>query len=526
MPLPLAAVGFWDYAVLACYFAAMVLVTLYAARKDRNSSDYFLAGRSIPAWVAAISITGAAFSGSTFVATPDESFLRNISPLVLFFSCVAGASIAAMFFVPRLYAAGTTTVYGFLNQRFGPGAQYASSAAFLAGRLLNSGGRLFVAALPLCIFFVSTTPTQGQLVMAICVIGLIGTAYTFVGGIRAVVWIDVIQLAVVAGSALVAIVVLLYKIPVPLSELWSAFAQPGTGVGGGSKLQLFDTRADLSISNTIWAVFTVAPLFWIASLTTDQDFAQRFLITKDRKRAAFAVIGSQFVGSAGVAIFLFIGLLLWVFYKRPDLMGAGAPVGDIPIASVFPTFLATQMPPVFGGLAIAGFFAIAQGSMDSAINAMASSFVTDLYQPYRARRGLPPPGIMADRIATLAMGVLMTAFAVLCVYLFDPRGGGSLFFFLFGLSTYSYSALLGVFLAAMFTRRGTVFSVIAALLTGFTVSILLEPAVAKVWSTPLMSSPLTLGVYWRMAIATAFSFAVCVIAAPLLRRPSQQQPTP
>ena len=519
MPPPLAAIGPWDYAVLSAYLLAMVAVTLYAARKDRTSSDYFLAGRSIPAWVAAISITGAAFSGSTFVATPDESFFRNISPLVLFFSCVAGACIAAVFFVPRLYAAGTTTVYGYLNQRYGPGAQYASSVAFLVGRLLNSGGRLFVAALPLCIFFVSTAPTPGQLVLAICVIGLIGTAYTFVGGICAVVWVDVIQLSVVAGSAFVAIAVLLHKIPVPLSELWSVFSQPGTGVGTGSKLQLLDFRLDPSVANTVWAVFTVAPLFWIASLTTDQDFAQRFLITKDRKRAAFAVIGSQFVGSAGVAIFLFIGLLLWVFYKRPDIMGAAAPIGDIPLASIFPTFLATQMPPIFGGLAIAGFFAIAQGSMDSAINAMASSFINDLYQPLRARRGLPPPGILADRIATLCMGVLMTAFAVACVFLFDPRGGGSLFFFLFGLSTYSYSALLGVFIAAMFTRRGTVITVVAALATGFAVSLLLEPAVAHSWCSALDLAPLKLGPYWRMAIATTLSFAVCILAATPGRTP-------
>lgn len=507
--LPVAALGGWDYGVLAVYFAMMVGVTLYAARRDRNTTDYFLAGRSIPAWVAAVSITGAAFSGSTFVATPDESFLRNISPLILFFSCVAGACIAAALLVPRLYAAGTTTVYGYLEGRYGPAARVAGSVVFLMGRLLNSGGRLFVAATPLCILFAAGEPTTQRLVVAICVIGLIGTAYTFIGGIRAVVWVDVIQLSVVAGSAMVAIGVLLYRIPVPVWELWSVFGEAGTGVGEGSKLQLVDTRWSLSVPNTIWAVVTVAPLFWIASLTTDQDFAQRFLITKDRKRAALAVIGSQFVGSAGVAIFLFVGLLLWVFYQRPDLMGSAGPEGPVPVSNVFPTFLSTQMPPVFAGLAVAGFFAIAQGSMDSAINAMASSAVTDLYGPWRARRGLPPPGIWADRIATLLMGVLMTGFAILCIFLFKP--GGSLFFFLFGLSTWSYSGLLGAFAAALLTRRGTAASAVAGMFLGFGVSALLEPRVAAAWCGWLGLSPLDLGPYWRMAVATGLSFAVAAL---------------
>lgn len=502
-PLLLATLGPWDYGVLGLYFAAMVAVTLYAARRDRDTEGYFLAGRSIPVWAAAVSITGAAFSGSTFVATPDEAFLRNISPLILFFSCVSGACLAAWLLVPRLYAAGTATVYGHLEGRFGPGARYAAAIAFLAGRLLNSGGRLFVAATPLCILFADAEPSRMQLVLAICAIGLIGTAYTFFGGIRAVVWVDVIQLSIVAGSALVAVGVLLYKIPIPLSEMWAAWSEPGTGVAGGTKLQLLDTRTDLSVSNSVWAVFTVAPLFWLASLTTDQDFAQRFLITRDKRKAALTVIASQFVGSAGVALFLFIGLLLWIFYQRPDLMGSAAIAGAPPTSNVFPHFLTEHMPPVFGGLAVAGFFAIAQGSMDSAINAMSSSATTDLYAPWRKSRGLPPPTLAHDRAMTALMGLLMTAFAVACLWLFKP--GTSLFFFLFGLATYSYSALLGVFLAAAFTRRGTVGTVVLALAVGFGASVAMEPAVAAVWGGPVLGS------FWRMAIATALSFAVAVL---------------
>src|SRR5438876_1051402 len=260
---------------------------------------------------------------------------------------------------------------------------------FLIGRLLASGARLFIAAIPVCLLlFGSFEPSKAQIITAIILIGALGTAYTVAGGIKAVIWTDTIQLCIVMGTTLLTIGLLLHKIPAPITEIWHALATPGAGPHG-SKLKLIDVSTDVTRPFTLWTALIGATFMGVAAAGVDHDLAQRMLTAKSALRGSLSLIASQFLSVTVVSLFLIIGLLLYIYYGRPDLMGAAAPTDPMRTTQqVYPQFLLYHLPAGLRGLAIAGMFAAAQGSLDSAINAMASSAVADLYWPLRRKLGL------------------------------------------------------------------------------------------------------------------------------------------
>lgn len=506
-----------DWVVVGGYFALMFLVgSLTGKRRRQSSEEYFLGNRSLPAVAVALSFVATSLSAATFYTVPDEVYRGDITYLGTYLGAFLAVFVVALLFVPRLYRAGTVTIYGYLGQRYGEPAVIAVSLTFLFGRMLASGSRLFVAALPLCLLMFGTDhPTHKQQVVAICLIGLVGTSYTMAGGVRAVVWTDAIQLLLVIGTAGLSIGILLHRIPLDVGGIMHALAQPGTAASGASKLRLIDTAAGPNNPFSIWAICFGMVFLHMAVYGVDQDFAQRFLITKSPVRGGVSMIASQFVGVAVVSMFMLIGLLLYIFYRRPDLMGAAAPryAPDGKPAMAYPIFLLQELPSLLSGLAIAGFFAIAQGSMDSAINAMASSAVADVYYPLRRRAGAAVDQTAishAPRIAVISMGVLMTAFAAGCVFLFNPRTT-TLLNFVLGIMTFAYAGMLAVFITALFTRRGSNWSVIAALATGVVTVALLHPDILP-WLTAGRISPLArLAWPWWMPIGTGVSLVVCLM---------------
>src|SRR5688572_5982030 len=475
-PLFLAAFGTIDWLILAAYMATMLLIGLAAAwREQRHKSDteeFFLGGRSMPTWALAISIVGSSLSAATFIGAPDFSYNGNLTYLILYVGGFMAVFTVGFFFVPRLYRAGTVTIYGFLAQRFGEPARIAVSVAFLFGRMLASGARLMLVAVPLCmlIFGIENTDqiTKAQMLTAIFVVGFVGTFYTVFGGIKTVVWVDVIQFVLVVGAVLLTIALLLNKIPLSIAQMIDVLQQPANTTDGTSKLKLLDLSTDMKKPFTLWAALTGAWLINTAAFGVDHDLAQRFLVAKSPSRGSISVIASQFVSLAVVSLFMIVGLLLFIFYKRPDLMGAAAPTYPAPASAAYQQFMLKELPPVISGLAIAGLFAVAQGSMDSAINALASSAVADIYIPLKRMRGHridENSPIDAPKIAVALMGVVMTVFAIVCAYVYDPKQKGFLDFAL-GVMTFAFSGMLAVFLTALLTTRGNNTSVILALLTG------------------------------------------------------------
>jgi solute:Na+ symporter, SSS family len=530
----LAVFGPLDWGVVALYFAAMIFMGVRGARREQGAREYFVGDRSLPTWALAISIVATTLSAATFVGAPELSYGGNLTYLSLNIGGFLAVLIVAMFFVPKLYRAGTVTIYGYLSERFGEPARIAVSAMFLVGRMLASGARLFIAAMPLCLLMFAhkgqtdLLPSKLQLMEAICLIGIVGTFYTTLGGIKTIVWVDVIQFFIVVGAAILSIGLMLHKIPLSLGQIAHLLASPSSGPHGHSKLQLFNWSADSGDPYTLWAAIFGSTFLSVAVFGVDQDFAQRFIASKSPLKGSLSLIYSQLISIVVVAFFLLIGLLLYVFYKRPDIMGAASPRNAPGNQYAYTAFLLNELPTVVSGIAMAGFFAIAQGSMDSAINALASSAVADLYFPIRRQLGYsvdPNQSTGAPKIAVAMMGLVMVLFAILCIQLYSAHGR-TLIDFALGIMAIPYAGMLGVFLTALLTRRGNTVSVLASLAAGVTTVILLGPGVLDRWSKLFFHHPWHLASTWWMPVGTIVSFLVCVAGSPKRRQAALSREIP
>lgn len=513
---PLATFAALDWGIIVLYLGAMVLIGHVVGRRKTDAKGYFLGERASPTWAVVLSIIATSLSAATFLGAPQEAFRGDLTYLILNIGNFIGVVIVAAIFIPRFYAAGTVTIYGYLHRRFGEPARIATSAMFLIGRLLASGARLFMAAGPVCLLLFhpnkpETPASHNEQILAILLIGAVGIAYTVSGGIRAVIWTDSAQIIIVAGAAVLSVFLLLKAIPLPVSRIVQELAHHNTGVDGHSKLHWFDRSFDLTKRYTIWVALFSTTFSGVAAYGVDHDMVQRMLTAKSAWRGSFSVIAAQLLGIVVASLFMAIGLLLYIYYSRPDLMGASAPKQVIVATKdIYPQFLLT-LPTGLAGLAMAGLFAAAQGSLDSAINAMASSAVADVYWPARRMRGLPVDnGTRAPRLGVAMMGALLIVFAIGCVYLYDEKTS-TLLSFALGIMAFAYTGMLGVFLTAILTKRGNNASVLAALVVGVIVTALMQDSIFAWWTARLVGRALHISNFWAMTIGTPISFLVCCV---------------
>ncbi len=490
-----------------------------------------------------------ALDAATFIGAPQQAFAGDLTYLILNLGGILAAIIVAVLFIPTFYKAGTLTIYGYLGQRFGPGAMIgAEHARFCSVACSPPALRLFMAGIAFSLLLFNDISLP-YLLGAIVVLGIIGTLYTCIGGIKAVIWTDVVQIFIVVGAALVTVLLLKHMIPLSFGEmvtLWQTAPK-------GDKLHVLDLSTSPDKAYTLWTALFAIVFFNVAAYGTDQDLAQRMLTCRSSWRGSLSLISAILAGIPVTLLFMFIGLLLFIFYKHPELMGAAAPTEVVQDSrSIYPQFLLHHLPTGLSGLAMAGLFAAAMSSFDSAINAMASTVMADLFRSKRQRfaetsrcihcrydlrdqlqRGVyscpecgwdfaeyatedePQHGMLAhSRLAVAVMGVLLTIFAILAAVM-QQAGGQKLIGFALGVMSFAYAGLLGVFLTALLTRRGNTASVWAALIVGALTVLAVQPYVLGSVTTAIWGEPFTLAWPWWMVLGTTASFVVCVMG----RRP-------
>lgn len=494
-----------DWTVVGVYFLGMLGVGWWFARRQRTTEEFFLAGRNIPVWAAAISIVGV--SAATFIGGPEQSYSGNLTYLSANIAQFIGVVIVALVFVPAFFAARVSTVYELLDRRFGPGARQAASAAFMAGRLLASGARLFVAAIPLSLIIFGDLES-GHLIVSIMIVAAIASAYTVLGGLDAVIWTDVAQTLLFIGAAVAAIFVLFHKIPTGTTEIITTLGQTALP-DSTSKLTILDTRFSFASDFNIWSAIFGLTLFNIAVHATDQDLAQRLLTFKSAKRSGLSVFLSSFVGLAIALVFLVIGLLLYVYYQRPDLMHGIPGIASDDTRRVFLGFIFEESPAGIRGLILAGLFAGAMGAAASSMSAMGSTIVNDFYRPIfpdRTERHY----VVISRWSVFGWGVLLAGVACLCVE-WQATSGKQIIPFVMGVMLYAYTGLVAVFFCAIATRRGNSLSVVTALLTGAIVVALMQFGPIHLGVPPDATAPVRFSLGWQMLIGTVASFIVCIL---------------
>ena len=304
-----------DWSVVIGYMAIVLVMGAVISRRQADSRYFFLAGRSMPAWAVSLSVLATALSAATFIGVPQMAFEGDLTYLITNVGSVIAAFIIAFLFVPPIYLAGTVTIYGYLGRRYGMGAKAAAGVMFLLGRLLSSGARLFMAGIAFALMLYGEA-TARELVFAVVLLGIIGTLYTVFGGIRAVIWTDALQLCVMTVAALFSVVLLWQLIPASGTDVLNALRN----AEGVNKLRLVDLRWDLGNPFTLWSGVFAMIVVGVSTHGVDQDMAQRVMTAKSPWHGGWALISSIVIGIPVIGLFMAIGLLLHVFYQRPDLM--------------------------------------------------------------------------------------------------------------------------------------------------------------------------------------------------------------
>jgi len=443
-----------DYTVVLLYLIAVAVFGIVSAGRQRSSKDYFLGGREMPWWAVLFSVVATETSTLTFISIPAVAYGGSMLFLQLTFGYIVGRVVVAIWFLPAYFKGELTTAYEYLSQRFGPGMRTAASGTFIVTRLLADGVRLFATAIPLAIILRLAGAFSGwddlQLYgLAIGVIAMITLVYTFFGGIKAVIWMDVVQMTVYLGGALFAVVLMLADLPISLSEGVALLQSEGKfqvinwGVEGGFRAALLDPYV-------FWVALFGGAVFAIASHGTDQLIVQRLLSTRSLRDSQKALIWSGVVVMIQFALFLGIGLLLYLFYQA----ATPAELGLQTLDEIFAKFIVEEIPSGVAGLIIAALIAAAMSSLSSSLNALASSTTYDILKPRFGQSWGEDRELFVSRMTTIFWGALLVMSALFFTWLQLSGGERPAVVELgLGIASYTYGGLLGVFLLGLLFKK-------------------------------------------------------------------------
>lgn len=435
--LPLAftarSLALTDYVVLAAYLALNLVIGWWCARKKAaGSAGYFLGGRQVSWWAAAISFFATATSSISFMALPAKTFTTDW----LAFGSAPAQAIAGLivgfFLVGLLRRLNLTTVYGYLEQRFDRRVRLLGAGL---GVLLKVGGRMSVVMLLPALAL--ATVTGMNVYVIILSMGIVTTIYAMEGGFEAVVWTDVMQTVVMLGGVTMAVYYIITGVPGGFSEVMSR----GDAAG---KFHMVSWERDVS-SPTVW-VFIGMFLAHIFAQVSDQPLMQRMLATSDVKQAQRTVVIGNMIGLASSVVFFFVGSALWVFYgAHPERLAAG-----VPNDAIFPYFIANELPVGVVGLIVAALFAAAMGALSSAINSTATIIVSD-FQGTIHPAATDVSKVRLAKLSTVICGILGTGMAMYLAY----RNVPSLWDEFLKLIALIGGGFPGVFALGLLTRRAT-----------------------------------------------------------------------
>jgi SSS family transporter len=423
-----------DWLVAAVYLAGVVAAGMWLGRRQTGAADYFLGRRRLPWWAILLSIVAAETSAITVISVPGIGYAGDLTFLQLAFGYLLGRIGIAWLLLPAYAKGELQTAYQVLGTRWGPGARRASSAVFMVTRAMADSVRIFATAIPLAVITGWSYPAS------IVVLGAATLLYTYTGGLRAVVWMDVVQLGVYLLAGAAALVAALHLAP----DAFRAAAAAG-------KLRVVDFGISLTAPYAFGTAVVGGALLSAASHGTDQLIVQRLLATRSLGDARRALIGSGVVVIVQFALFLVVGTAM-----RAAFPAARTLRGD----EVFPRFITTHLSGGLAGLAVAGLLAAAMSTHASAINSLASATTNDYYAPLTGRSGDDVQLLRVGRVFTLLWGTIL----VLGALLFRQREAPVVVVAL-SIASLTYGPLLGAFVLARFARvreRDAVAALLAA----------------------------------------------------------------
>jgi SSS family transporter len=429
-----------DYAIVVAYLAGVTIAGVIVAGRQKTSREYFLGGKSMSWWSVGFSIVASETSALTFISIPGLAYRGNMHFLQLAAGYFIGRVLVSLYFIPAYYRGDLETAYDFLGKRFGLPLRKFTSSVFIVTRVLASGVRLFATAIPVHLI------TGLDYATCILIIGVFTLGYTVLGGLRAVVAMDVVQLFVYLSGAAASMALILHRLPHGWSDV-AAFAS----AAGENKFAVINPAFGSSLSEFFSLPYTLlggllgGTFLTMASHGTDQLLVQRLLGCRTARESQKALLLDAGLIVLQFAFFLLLGLCLFAFYEGVPFQSLGVKSPD----EIFPTFILTQLPAGLAGLLIAGVLASAMGTLSSSISSLASSTFLDIVKiTGRGKRLEPAMEIRWSRLLTVFWGLALIGGAMLFTDTTNPVVEIGL-----KIASFTYGGLLGVFFLGLIFRR-------------------------------------------------------------------------
>ncbi|MEX2176847.1 MAG: sodium:solute symporter [Pirellulaceae bacterium] len=488
--------GTIDILVLVLYLASAIAVGLLLGGRAKSVEAFLLGDRNLPWWAILGSIVATETSAATVLSIPGEGYgPTGMKLLQLALGYIVGRVLIVRYLLPLYFRGEMLTAYEVLDKRFGGAMRLAASLLFLVARNVGDGLRLLLAAVVLEKLL--GLPTVWRLwgmdafVWSALVTGVVSTIYTFVGGMRSVIWNDCIQFAVYVLGGILAVLVIAGKIPGGFGEVFR-FAE------ASGKLQMFDFRLSLSEPYTFWAGLVGGAVLTLGTHGTDHSMVQRYLSAKSQADAGRALVASGVVVFLQFAMFLFIGVELACFFAHYPLL-------ELKKDEVFAHFIINEFPKNTGliGLMLA---AILASNLSSSLSSSAAAVVNDFYVP--ARKTPAPPGHLfrLTRWLTVAFGALQIAIAIGAKGLYERDA--TVVSSALTVAGFAFGLLLGVFALGIFTRRAGQWDALLGAVFGLAVLLVVQFGLPQLAAYKLISADIKVGYPWLALIGAGTTFVV------------------
>ncbi len=489
--------GALDFVVIIAYLIGITLLGVYVGRRQRDSKDYFVADREIPWWAVMFSIVASETSALTFISVPGLAYMTNLGFLQIALGYLVGRIALAYTLLPRYYEGNLVTAYALLEQRFGLATRRFTSIVFMATRGMADSVRVFATAVPIAIILGPMLPQAAVMPVAVLVLGTLTVLYTIKGGMRAVVWTEIVQASVYLFGGIAAVVL----VGMLVHGGWGAILPQAAAAG---KLRAFKWYTGFDDANTFLAGVLGGAFLSMASHGADQLIVQRLLSARSLKSAQAAVIGSGVAVIIQFALFLVLGVGLWSFYGNRKFATPDA---------IFPTFIVEHMPHGLLGLLLAAILAATMSTHSGAINSLAAASTHDIYLPLTGRSADDPRTLRVGRWFALLWGIVLTGGALL----FPQNQQTPVVVIALSIASFTYGGLLGGFFLAIFWRRAVQRDAILGMSVGIAAMSLIvfakQISAAVPALAPDLASASKIAYPWYVLIGTDITMFVGILSS-------------